>query len=82
VPPKYPDDAMRSHRDGTVSMSVTINRAGKVVDVTVTGSLPKNFGFEDAAINAVRQWQYSPALMAGEPVTVILGVKVDFSVSR
>ena len=81
VPPEYPQRARRSHESGTVSLSVTLSREGKVVDVSISGSLPKNQGFEDASITAVRQWQYSPALLAGEPVSVVFAVRVDFSVS-
>jgi len=65
-----------------VSLSVTVDPTGKITDVVVSGSLPKNLDFEEAAMAAVRQWQYEPGLLAGKPATVVFTVRVDFSMPR
>ncbi len=36
-------------------------------------------GFEEAAIDAVRQWRYKPALKDGQPLDVYFTIVVDFS---
>jgi len=42
---------------------------------------PLPFGLDDAAVEAVRQWQWKPGTLAGEPVDVIFNVTVNFSSS-
>lgn len=82
VSPTYPKRALRRREEGSVSLTVTVDPTGKITDVVVSGSLPKNLDFEEAAMAAVRQWQYEPGLLAGKPVTVVFTVRVDFSMSR
>jgi protein TonB len=36
---------------------------------------------DQAAVDAVRQWAYTPTLLNGAPVPVIMTVTVNFSVS-
>ena len=47
-----------------------------MTDVNVLRSVPL---LDEAAIAAVRQWQYTPTLLNGVPVPVIMTVTVNFS---
>ncbi|MND07525.1 Gram-negative bacterial tonB protein [compost metagenome] len=63
---------------GVVIIEATISTTGTVTDVRVLRSIPL---LDQAAIDAVRQWQYSPTLLNGVPVPVIMTVTVQFTLS-
>lgn len=48
------------------------------MDVKVLRSIPL---LDEAAIDAVKQWIYSPTLLNGVPVPVIMTVTVNFRLS-
>jgi protein TonB len=76
VPPVYPPLAVRARIEGVVILEATVRRDGRVEDVQVLRSV----GFLDqAAIDAVRQWEYAPLLLNGQPERFILTVEVSFS---
>jgi periplasmic protein TonB len=75
VAPVYPDVAMRAHVEGIVIIEATIDAGGRVVDATVLRSIPV---LDEAALEAVRQWLYSPTLLNGVPTPVIMTVTVSF----
>jgi periplasmic protein TonB len=75
VNPAYPDVAVAGRIEGTVVLEATIAPNGKVAEVRVVRSLPL---LEKAAIDAVKQWVYSPTLIDGVPVTAIMTVTVRF----
>jgi len=74
--PEYPDLLRKARFEGRVFLQAVIAKDGTVVDVTVLRST--NSLFEDAALSAVRQWRYEPALSGGQPVAVYFTVIVDF----
>jgi len=76
--PVYPPDARAARIQGTVALECTISPQGKVENVRVIRGNPY---LNDAAIEAVRQWRYTPTLMNGEPVAVIMTVTVNFTIS-
>ena len=59
-----------------VSALATIGPDGRVQDVRVLRSIPL---LDAAAIEAVKQWQYTPTLLNGVPVPVIMTVTVNFT---
>ena len=61
---------------GMVILSATIDKTGHVVDLDVVRSTP---GFEEAAIKAVSKWEYTPTLLNGQPVAVLMNVTVRFA---
>ena len=77
VPPVYPPDAQRAKISGIVVLEAVIDRQGKVKDLKVLRSVPD---LDDAAMKAVSQWEYTPTLIAGVPVEVIMTVTVRFAV--
>jgi protein TonB len=78
VNPVYPDIAKQARVQGIVILECTISPQGKVSDVKVLRGLPL---LNDAAIDAVKQWVYTPTLLNGVPVPVIMTVTVNFKLS-
>lgn len=78
VAPVYPELARKSRLPGSVILQAIILRDGSVGAITVLRSTPPGVGFEDAAIEAVRQWRYEPATQFGVPVEVYFTVLVNF----
>lgn len=76
VVPVYPTIAKAAHVQGTVYLEATIARDGSVRNVKVL-SAPSML--DDAAVTAVRQWRYTPSLLNGEPVEVLMTVTVRFA---
>ena len=74
--PIYPQVAMAAKVEGIVTIEATISRDGTIVDARVTGSQPL---LDQAALDAVRQWKFTPTLLNGVPVEVIMTVKVNFT---
>ena len=64
VTPDYPPEAQAQGLRGIVILEVTVDREGKVVEARVVRSVPP---FDDAALAAVRQWQYEPPRVKGQP---------------
>jgi TonB family protein len=81
VKPVYPATMRAAGREGAVSIEATIGRDGKVASLRVlTGQVHPDFAV--AAADAVRQWQFSPTLLNGEPVDVVMTVSVTFSLAE
>jgi len=74
--PDYPELARRARLQCTVILEAVIGRQGSVVDVEVLRGC--RLGLDEAAVAAVRQWQYTPTLLNGRPVEVVLTVTVQF----
>jgi len=78
VEPEYPELARVARLEGNVILQAIIRADGTVGDVEVLRTNRPNMGFEEAAIDAVRQWRYKPAMQNGKPVEVYFTVFVDF----
>jgi len=78
VAPAYPDIAKQARVQGVVILECTISPQGKVTDVKILRGIPL---LDAAATEAVKQWVYSPTLLNGVPVPVIMTVTVNFKLS-
>jgi TonB family protein len=78
VRPVYPDVARAADVSGVVILEATIDPQGNVAGVRVLRSIPL---LDQAAIDAVRQWKYAPALLNGAAVSVMMTVTVNFSLA-
>ena len=78
-PPVYPQIALSAHVTGTVMLEAIIDEHGVVDRVRVVKSVPL---LDAAAIDAVRSWRYTPTLLNGVPVSVMMTVTVPFSAQR
>jgi TonB family protein len=76
--PVYPQAALENKVSGIVIVEVVIDGAGGVRDAKVLRSQPM---LDQAALDAVRKWRFTPTLLNGAPVEVIMTVTVNFSVS-
>ena len=76
VKPVYPAEALQAHVSGVVVLEATIDPAGAVKEVRVLRSIPL---LDAAAQDAVRQWQYTPTMVEGKAVSVIMTVTVNFT---
>jgi protein TonB len=75
VAPAYPSIARTAKIQGVVILEAQISPQGRVEGVKVLRSIPT---LDEAAIEAVRQWLYTPTLVDGVPVSVVMTVTVNF----
>jgi protein TonB len=74
--PVYPPVAIAAKVEGVVIIEATIGTDGAVVNARVTRSVPL---LDQAALDAVRQWRFTPTLLNGTPVDVLMTVTVHFT---
>jgi periplasmic protein TonB len=79
VPPTYPPIALSARVSGYVILEATIGQDGTVRDLRVLKSIPL---LDEAAKEAVRQWRFTPTLLNGQPVSVLMTVTVQFNLER
>jgi protein TonB len=80
VHPEYPSIAQAAMLEGIVILEATVDGDGRVESVRVLRS--KGVLLDRAAVDAVKQWRYSPLIFHGRPHPFILTVTVSFSLER
>lgn len=75
VAPRYPTLARDTRIEGTVILDVIIDEHGVV---TATRVLKSVAFLDQAAIDAVRQWKFTPARLNGEAIPIVMTVTVTF----
>jgi protein TonB len=78
VRPIYPEMAREAKVVGVVIIEAVISSTGEVEDAHVLRGNPM---LDDAALDAVRQWRYTPPLLNGQPVSIIMTVAVNFTLN-
>ena len=78
VNPPYPPEAQAAGVQGVVIMEVTIGIDGKVTDVRVLRPIPL---LDQAAVEAVRQWEYAPTVVNGVTVPIVMTVTLNFALT-
>jgi len=76
VAPIYPVIARNAHIQGVVILEAVLTAQGGVESVRVLRSIPL---LDQAAVDAVRQWRYTPTLLNGQAVPVVMTVTVNFT---
>jgi protein TonB len=76
--PVYPAIAQSARVQGVVIIEAVIGPDGHVQDAKVLRSIPL---LDQAALDAVKQWEFSPTLLNNTPVPVIMTVTVQFTLS-
>jgi protein TonB len=76
VAPIYPVIARNARVQGVVILEAVLNAKGGVESVRVLRSIPL---LDEAAADAVRQWRFTPALLNGQAVPVVMTVTVNFT---
>jgi TonB family protein len=79
VAPVYPPIAQSARVQGVVILELRLDEQGRVVDARVLRSIPL---LDQAALDAVRQWEYTPTLLNGVPTPVIMTVTVEFKLEE
>ena len=75
VAPVYPQLALAARKEGTVILQAVIDETGNVREVKVLRSVQL---LDDAAIQAVANWKFTPTLLNGAPVEVVMKVSIQF----
>jgi TonB family protein len=76
VDPVYPPTAKAAHVQGIVVLHALISKTGVVEDLKVVSGAPMLTG---SAIDAVRQWKYTPYMLGGETMEVQTTITVNFT---
>src|SRR5262245_27401508 len=78
--PNYPPEAMRAKVQGRVRMEMVVQADGTVGEVRVVSPLDRNkFGLDDAAVKAVKEMRFTPAMKDGVAVPVLLSTEMAFT---
>jgi protein TonB len=75
VRPVTPETAIQAGIRGVVILEIVVAPDGTVSDAKVLRSVPL---LDQAAVDAARQWRFTPTLLNGAPVPVIMTVTVNF----
>jgi TonB family protein len=75
IEPKYPEMARIAHIQGDVLLDALIDKEGHVASLRAIKGHPI---LVQAALDAVKEWTYTPFLLNGEPVAVQTTVEVRF----
>ena len=76
VQPVYPKAAQEAKIQGVVILDAWVGPDGRVTDAKVLRSIPD---LDEAALEAVRQWEFTPTLLNGKAITVRMTVTVNFT---
>jgi protein TonB len=79
VDPIYPQVAQTAHIRGVVILEAIIDERGFVKSVSVLRSIQL---LDRAAVDAVKQWRFTPARLNGDAVPVVMTVTVNFELDR
>ena len=75
--PEYPHDAFTKKIEGVVVVEILIDDTGRVARMRIVQSAPL---LDAAALDAVRQWIFLPAVRHGRPVATIAVAPVRFTI--
>ena len=80
VQPAYPEIARRAGVEGTVWVKILVDKEGKAKKAVIMKSDAEIFN--DPAIEAAKQWVFTPALMNNAPVAVWAAVPFRFKLNK
>lgn len=76
VPPAYPPEALAAGVQGAVIIQVRIEPDGRIRNARVLRSIP---ALDQAALDAVLQWEFEPPMADGVPTPILMNVTVQFT---
>lgn len=80
VSPAYPELAQKARIQGTVILEAILRKDGRITDLKILRGLGGGkFGLEQAARDAVQQWEFTPGKRSGEPADVRMTLAVHFT---
>lgn len=78
VAPRYPTAAIRSRQKGWVVVSFTVDKDGTTSNIKVVDAEPHRV-FDRAAVDAVEQYRFTPAMKGGVPVASLRQQRIEFA---
>lgn len=76
----YPEEAKKLGLDGEVDLVIDVDARGNVTSVSV--SRGAGSGFDEAAIDAARQFVFAPATRGGKPIAARILYRYAFTLER
>jgi TonB family protein len=76
VAPVFPAQAIQAGIRGSVVLEIVVDQTGRISQATVLRSLPF---LDQAALDCVKQWEYTPLVIDGMPRSVVMTVTVTFA---
>jgi TonB family protein len=76
----YPEGAVEAGLEAAVGLTVVVTEEGGVGEIVVTA--PAGHGFDEAAVAAVKQFEFEPATLDGQPVPVRIGYTYRFKLEK
>ena len=77
VEPKYPESAKKAGKEGEVILQATIDEKGIPQDIVAITDI--GFGFEAAAIAALKKTTFRPATKGGNPISLQVEIPYSFT---
>ena len=76
VNPVYPPAAQQARVTGVVILEARIETDGRIINARVLRSIPL---LDEAALDAVTQWEFTPTVLNGNPIPVLMTMTIQFS---
>jgi len=77
IEPNYSEEARRARYQGSVILSAIVRKDGTIQILKVVRGL--GLGLDENAVEALRQWRFTPGTRSGEPVDVALNIEINFA---
>jgi protein TonB len=77
IQPIYPRIAVQARVEGTVILTATIDKQGRITGLQVLSGNPM---LTTAAVDAVKEARYKPYLLNGQPTDVVTTISVTFRI--
>jgi TonB family protein len=75
--PDYSDAARKAKFQGTVALTIVVDKGGRVARVRLDKAL--GFGLDENALQALSIWRFAPAIRNGQPVAVEMSTEFSFN---
>jgi TonB family protein len=82
VKPSYTAKAMQEKIQGSVWLECVVGSSGTITGCEVTKSLDAEFGLDQAALDAAKQWEFKPGRKDGKPVAVRITIELTFTLKQ
>lgn len=78
VKPQYTPEALKARIEGALWLTTVVRTDGTPGDIEVTKSLDKEYGLDQQAVDALRQWRFEPGRKDGKPIPVSITIETRF----
>ena len=78
ISPRYPREALLAGKTGFVTIRLTVDEEGKVIDAIISESRPPRI-FDRAALQAVLRWKFKPRVIDGVAVQQVGSTTIEFN---